>query len=453
MVLSPYWKEEYGRLSSRLYLPPSYDGTPKLNNKTLLIHHVAENKTDFVLPYIPENCKSGDGKFNSLIIQLHPTPKDKLVINEWINTSTYIYNKTINLFNNGDTTSTDFDLRNKLVTYKTRLTHPDYDTLKKQINDAENEEEQKRLKTIQNKLPTTLNLNMKAFERRTKKEIRGNAVTDAFEARKVAFVNLKQKNITHFKMGYRKKKDKNKSIVIQKQSIKVNLEKKIISIYSLKLKIKYKKEFEINNDCRIFKVNSRYYISIPRPIVKAEVKEPVSWCGGDLGIKTLLTTYGSDGCYEYHFNMDKLNKLNTKIDALKDVHGIPKKAFYKIEKKKKDLVDEMHWKVVNDLTNRYDIIKMGNFKPKNIVERGNNHILNRNINDLKFFVLQKRLIYKASVKSKLVVQIDEHHTTKTCSRCGHTNDVGLSRVYECSKCNLRCGRDFNAAKNMTLKDD
>lgn len=240
--------------------------------------------------------------------------------------------------------------------------------------------------------------------------------------------------------------------MIQKQSIKVNLKEKELSIYSLKIKFKYKKEFEINNDCRVYKVNSKYYISVPREIKVSSAPQKLRWCGGDLGVKTILTTCGSDGYSEYHFNKSKLNKLNEEIDALKKYKRTPKKAFYKREERKKNLINALHWEIVNHLTDNYDIIKIGKFQPKNIVEQSSNRTLNRDIQDLKFFVLQQRLIYKASVKAKLVIQINERNTTKTCSSCGCLNDVGLSRDYHCLNCNLKCGRDFNSSKNMVLKE-
>ena len=114
-------------------------------------------------------------------------------------------------------------------------------------------------------------------------------------------------------------------------------------------------------------------------------------CAGDSGIKTILTTCGSDGYSEYHFNRDKLDKLNNEIDTFKRYKKIPKRAFYKREKKKKDLIDTLHWEIVNHLTDNYDIIKIGHFQPKNIVEQSKNRNLNRDISDLKFFAITTTL--------------------------------------------------------------
>lgn len=40
-------------------------------------------------------------------------------------------------------------------------------------------------------------------------------------------------------------------------------------------------------------------------------------------------------------------------------------------------------------------------------------------------------------------------TTRTCSECGHRQDIGLSeRMYRCKRCGVEIDRDMNAAINM-----
>ena len=87
-----------------------------------------------------------------------------------------------------------------------------------------------------------------------------------------------------------------------------------------------------------------------------------------------------------------------------------------------------------------------------MVKDSYNKKLNVCFNDLKFFQLKQRLIYKAFIESKKVIYVPEHYTTKTCSSCGELNkDIGSKKVFECPTCNLITGRDINAAKNMKLK--
>ena len=45
------------------------------------------------------------------------------------------------------------------------------------------------------------------------------------------------------------------------------------------------------------------------------------------------------------------------------------------------------------------------------------------------------------------------YTTKTCSSCGHLNNVGKKEIYKCEtiKCNKTLLRDVSAAKNILMK--
>jgi putative transposase len=182
----------------------------------------------------------------------------------------------------------------------------------------------------------------------------------------------------------------------------------------------------------------------------------------DLGVRTLGTVYSTsvDGSntttHEYEQKIDLLRSLSRKIKFLKELKRdklrIRKKQLKKREKKKKDLVDKMHWDFINDLLKKHDVVYIGDIKSHDIVKRSNNSTLNQDFNDLKFYVLKTRLLYKASVMDKRVFYIKEHYTTKTCSSCGQINNhVGSSKVFKCEHCKLETGRDCNAAKNMLLK--
>ena len=119
--------------------------------------------------------------------------------------------------------------------------------------------------------------------------------------------------------------------------------------------------------------------------------------------------------------------------------------------KKNHLVDKLHWDVINDLLSYSDVIYLGDIKSHNIVKRGKNTSLNGSINDLKFYQLKQRLLYKAGLEGKRVYLVKENYTSKTCSSCGVQSDVGKSKVFKCSSCCMITGRDMNASKNMILK--
>ena len=59
------------------------------------------------------------------------------------------------------------------------------------------------------------------------------------------------------------------------------------------------------------------------------------------------------------------------------------------------------------------------------------------------------LTYKCVLAGKVLIQIDERDTSKTCSRCGHQQPMPLwKRTYRCGNCGLVLDRDDNSAVNL-----
>ena len=51
-----------------------------------------------------------------------------------------------------------------------------------------------------------------------------------------------------------------------------------------------------------------------------------------------------------------------------------------------------------------------------------------------------------------VKEVTEEFTSKTCSSCGNLNEtLGKNTIFQCATCDIRIGRDINAAKNIMLK--
>lgn len=430
------------------------------------------------------------------------------IINEWINTSNYIYNKTLETINGGHKINF-YDLRDKLVTAKTKKNNKEYLDITNEIKnlaeqkrnilkeyqkntkkiskielDIEYKKEIEESKLIDNKikdqkeklvnvrkiLKAEKNNNLHEWELKTPKEIRAAAVNDVCKAFKTGFENLKKGNIRYFKMKYRKHFNKTKSILIPKSLIKIKdgivmiapkLTNKQCNFKMSKRTIKKYGNIEVKNDIRLVKERNNYFLYIPVEVVRKEKKYPQNYCGIDPGVRTYMTLFTNNGIIEYKQNTEILNKLNNKINHLKQQRIKPlnknqrskyrKRKILKIEKRKSNIVDELQWKIINDLVKTNDLILYGDIKSHNIVKGKKNHRLNRDINDLKFYKFKTRLQYKADVENKLVYFVPENHTTKTCSSCGNIYNIGISRIYECNKCGLIMGRDENSGKNILMK--
>ncbi|RLN53898.1 hypothetical protein BBJ29_008769 [Phytophthora kernoviae] len=63
------------------------------------------------------------------------------------------------------------------------------------------------------------------------------------------------------------------------------------------------------------------------------------------------------------------------------------------------------------------------------------------------------LKYKMVRSGGGVIDCEEEHTSKTCSRCGAINHkLGGKHVFQCPSCNVVLDRDVNAAKNIFHKN-
>jgi len=123
----------------------------------------------------------------------------------------------------------------------------------------------------------------------------------------------------------------------------------------------------------------------------------------------------------------------------------------KIEKRKENLIIELHWKTINSILDELDVVFYGDIKSHDIVKNNKNKRLNIDTNNLKFYTFKTRLLYKAKMRGKKVIIVPEPFTTKTCSFCGTVYDVGNSRIFKCPN-SICCGkqhvigRDLNSGK-------
>ncbi|MBW4602594.1 MAG: transposase [Calothrix sp. FI2-JRJ7] len=84
-----------------------------------------------------------------------------------------------------------------------------------------------------------------------------------------------------------------------------------------------------------------------------------------------------------------------------------------------------------------------------------NHKLAEAVSSLGLYEFRRMLDYKQShYGSKLEVVDRWYPSSKTCSKCGHVQDMKLSdRVFNCGACSYSIDRDLNAAINLENADN
>jgi putative transposase len=224
---------------------------------------------------------------------------------------------------------------------------------------------------------------------------------------------------------------------------------------------------DINKTCTLIfdRDTKKYILLVPYDVEKKEITKKKISCGIDLGVRSFATVYSHKSthsiCEESYKNPSIYNCIN-KIDKLNDLLNVNKenenwkkrtllkKALIKYHRKINNKIKDMHYKVSHKLVNKYDNIYIGKLNTLKILSKSNITIsrkVKRTIGMLAPYKFRETLKYMGDKYGTTVIEVNEYMTTKTCSECGRTNEIGKSKIHKC-KCGMEADRDENAAKNI-----
>ncbi|HEU5374094.1 MAG TPA: transposase [Ktedonobacteraceae bacterium] len=219
------------------------------------------------------------------------------------------------------------------------------------------------------------------------------------------------------------------------------------------------REVAISRDARGY-----YYASFVYPVQEA-AHQPGQVVAFDLGIKTLATGVNEQGRF-YHIGGFKghqwynkqLDKIRSKRDHCKKksrryIHlsQVYKRVSEKKRNKQRDCLHKASHLIAHKLAERAVVI--GDLSQRQMVTKEHTeHLkaLHRSVfNDWGLYGFVQMLQYKCVLAGKELVEISERDTSKTCSGCGHKQDMPLyKRTYRCGNCGLVMDRDENSAVNI-----
>ena len=427
-------------------------------------------------------------------MKLNLTSEQKKVIDTQLKVSNYVYNKAITAINNKSIKLSKFGLRDYLVTENTRKHNVLYcyinrvktliDKIRRELraNCKNSLKDAVKLymfthkwynpfitsfKTIELSIVTQSNELVKDFERSVEKEIKQNAVYEAYQNYTTCKSMISSGLIKYFKLKYRSKRKHGLSMTYAGAMFRVSGNKlyftsrkmtdKQVKMHPRTLKKFTKLKLTNLPYCKIVKQLGVYYLCIPIDAIKQEQTDQKRIIALDPGVRTFLTGYDPNSkLVEFHYNSktDRLDKLMQKLKQfrLKRVRGrIRRRTLVKIELKKQWAIDELHYSSISYLVKNYDLIFLERFDSQKCVKGNKNKTNNRRINNLKPYTFRTRLLYKAGLAGKIVKVVSAPHTSKTCSNCGNWADMGGSKTYNCSSCKSVLDRDANAAKNILMK--
>jgi len=198
----------------------------------------------------------------------------------------------------------------------------------------------------------------------------------------------------------------------------------------------------------------RWYCSVACEVnIQERKKKTDNLVGIDLGLKEFATL--SDGTVvsnPKHLKKygDKLSREQRRLSRKQkksNNRNKQRKKVRRVHQKIRDTRSDFLHKITSDMIAKCNGVVVEDLNVKGMMK---NHHLAKSIADVSWSEFVRQLEYKALWNNKYFVKIGRFEpTSKTCSKCGHIQDMPLDkRVYNCEVCDLVLDRDLNAAINI-----
>jgi putative transposase len=133
-----------------------------------------------------------------------------------------------------------------------------------------------------------------------------------------------------------------------------------------------------------------------------------------------------------------------------------KKAAMRIQFKIRNLIDDIHKKMVHWLCANYRVVLLPSFETSQMLRKGQRRINSKTARAMEtwsHYRFKQRLLHKArEFPWCKVIVCDEHHTSKTCGNCGFMHDkLGASKLFQFPQCQFTLHRDINGARNILIR--
>ena len=384
----------------------------KNSQKTYLQSHI-NSLTD------PTNLE--DTQIKSRKIRIYPTQQQKTLFKQWFGVARKFYNETLTVYKNGSKKT--------------------WDKVFKDI--AEQNKEYDYIKSVPY-------------------QVKKIAVKDY---RKALSINkMKAKRLGKpFEMKFKSKKNPKQSCYIPKAAISSS---GIYYTIAGKLKMKERAWFENEeiNDCRLVLEYGKWFIVIPKEIKITPIDNQEGIVAIDPGVRTFATYFSTEGYFGKlgQGAFDKILKLNLKIDKLisklsketdKNKKSNLKRSIFNIRFKIRNLIDEIHWKVIKFFISRFKVIIFPPFNVSEMVKKSKRKLpkkVVRAMNCFRFYEFKERLKLKCKENGVTFVESSEAFTSKTNSFTGELmENLGSKEKFMFN--NVSVDRDINGARNILIR--
>lgn len=427
----PFWDNSCDMISSCLLSHIDIDSAKDIDID-IKSWFPENHKFNFNLNDIPEtNLYKENISITPIIrdrkIRIYPTQRQKTLFKKWIGVSRKFYNETVSIYKEGS------DKKWNKV----------YQDIAEKFKDLD-------------------------YIKSVPYQVKKGAVREHDNA---LFINKSKskKSGKPFVMKYKSKKNPKQGCFIPKTAVKSS---GIYHTIAGKLKMK-EKEWFISSDnkpldnicsCRLVLEHGKWFIIIPKKIETKNIDNQDGIVAIDPGIRTFATYFSIDGsfgklgknAFERILNLNlKIDKLTGRISKEKDKKKKSnlKRSINNTRFRIKNLVNELHWKVIRFFTNRFKVIIFPPFNVSEMVKKSKRKLSKKVVRSMycfRFFEFKERLKMKCDEYGLTYIESSEAYTSKTNSFTGKLiENLGSKEnfVYD----NISVDRDINGARNILIR--
>jgi putative transposase len=216
-------------------------------------------------------------------------------------------------------------------------------------------------------------------------------------------------------------------------------------------------------DCELVYQQGRWYLCVPYPTAVQSGENQARIVALDPGIRTFQTFYSPDiaGWLGFH-DFGRLVRLCRHLDNLISRYTTSKnkkqryrmrKAANRLRWKIRDLRDELHAKTARFLVDHFDIILIPTFAVSEMAKRERRKLRAKSVRSMLTWahsLFKERLKQVAFQAGKIVIEVNEAYTSKTCSWSGEVINIGSGEFIRGSD-GIKVHRDMNGARGVFLR--
>lgn len=304
----------------------------------------------------------------------------------------------------------------------------------------------------------------------TPKVIRQQTAFEAAKNFKAAWSNKRNGNISHFRMGFKSKRDRSYVLGVEKQLSFVKEDTSNSYVLTILPEtiggIRFFEKPPIDNkpdaECSVMRdAFGDFWLLVP---VKKAVKQPSNSAvlAIDPGVRTPFSCYSPDGRaslqgLEMKQRIEEVHQrvaaTDRRVAAASTTSERRKLLQHRLRlfRRYQRVRDDCHWKTIHSMTEEYGTVLLPHLETSRLCG-GLRAKSNRQMFGVSHFLFKQRMASKCEEKSVAFVEANEAYTSMTCGRCGHLNrDLGDKERFRCPSCGLHCHRDLHAARNIYMR--